>query len=172
MIKVVEKKGFSLIEMVVYVGILSILSALLIQSLFDTAQVSSEIKAISALNKSAVTAIERMILEIKNAESLANAGEFIPTANRLVLNTKDALGFTSTVEFYLVGQTLMVKEGAGSGVPITTGAVNVGSLSFLRIFNSETEGITLNLQMSATVRDRTASESFKNSAIIRRSYGN
>ena len=65
--------------------------------------------------------MERMTNEIRMANSVDDAGSFFcVSSGKLKLNTTDALGAPNTIEFFLSGTGVFVKEGLGFSESLTS----------------------------------------------------
>ena len=119
------QKSFTLIEVLVYIAILSIIivaiSAFVLWSTHSTAKA----KVMRETLYNARRALEIMTYEIKTAENISST-----TANHLFLEN------TTTTEFYLCGvasTTLCQKKGAENPIFLTSDKIEVNNLGFLQI---------------------------------------
>lgn len=158
-----KKHGFSLIEMVIYIaiaaGILtaSVNSASSLMKSFNGARIASKI------NNSAEAAMERMTREIRTAYGINSSSVLGSSPGRLKLDTYDAFGATTTIDFYLSNGVLMVAEGEGAGNPLTLDGISVSNLVFRQITNATASKA---VKIETTIQEK----KFYDTAVLRGSY--
>jgi type II secretory pathway pseudopilin PulG len=122
-----NKKGFTLVEMILYVSVCSIL--LLTISTYLSFLLGARIRsqAITEVNQQGFRAMNLVALTVRNGRSIE-----VPvvgaTTTTLSLTTKDAL-LNPTV-FDVASGTLRITEGAGQPVPLTNSRVVISNLFF------------------------------------------
>ena len=159
-------KGFSLIEMVVYVSILAIVFVVVINTLLIISRSYSSIKVSLDINNSATVSVERIIGEIRKANSVnLIQSTFDSNPGRLVLNTTDDAGALLIVDFYLENNTLKLKEGGLFSGDLTSD-VDVTNLVFRRITNETSEAVKIEMELSNGNKNKV----FYNTAVLRGSY--
>jgi len=149
------KRGLTLIETIIYVVIFFIVSVVLVQALFNMSRVFAEVRLSRVVNHSALTALERLTREIRQANSVDEAASvFDVHPGRLVLDT---------ASFYLTGPTLMIKEVSSTvDHPLTSSKTSVSNLVF-RLISADT---TTAVKVEMTIGDR----KFYSTAVLRGSY--
>jgi type II secretory pathway pseudopilin PulG len=107
MIKKILKtdNGNTLIEMLFYIAILGILSAVVTSSMVSTLKSFKEVTILREITQGAQI-MERMSREIRQAVSI-NA---LNSSSDLVLNTKDAAGNSKLIEFRLIDNNIQLIE--------------------------------------------------------------
>ncbi|MEK7142131.1 MAG: hypothetical protein AAB818_00935, partial [Patescibacteria group bacterium] len=123
-------------------------------------------------NFSASTAMERMTNEIRMANSVDDAGSvFATNPGKLKLNTADIFGAPTTLEFFLSGAGVFVKEGLGSSESLTSSTTEITSLIFNEITASTTsKAVKIDLVVKVKAGTIEKLEKFYNTAILRGSY--
>jgi Tfp pilus assembly protein PilW len=164
-----KQSGYTLIELLLYVVIVG--SLLTATSLFFSAATSARIKSqsVSEVEQQGTFAMQYMARTIRNA-SAVTAPAIGASANQLTTTVPTA-NLSPTI-FSLSGTTLQVKEGAAAAVPLTSGDVQVTSLTFKNLSRSATAEV---VQISMTlIRTNTAgrneydySKTFTTSAAVR-----
>ncbi|MEK7538647.1 MAG: type II secretion system protein [Patescibacteria group bacterium] len=134
-----NKKGFTLVETLIYIAFMVIFSGLVVQSLLVLTNGFYTLRAQRALNHSANTAIERILRETRNAYGIdyANSNFHIPP-HKLVLLKKDlATGTNTTIEFSVnsAGELIVKEGGVDKGVLVGNG-VQVVALSVIVLSNT------------------------------------
>jgi prepilin-type N-terminal cleavage/methylation domain-containing protein len=131
-----SKKGFTLIEILIYIAVLAIIVLAALAFLTWTTNSNTKTKAMREVSDNARRAMEIMIHEIKEAKSI-----YTPTSSstQLSLETIHYLptGETSTyIDFYLCGAastTLCLKKESQASLAITSNRVEVNNLEFILV---------------------------------------
>lgn len=155
--------GFSLIELVVYIAIAAGVLTASVNSISTLMKSFNNARITSKINNSAEAAMERMTREIRNAYSINASSVLGSSPGRLKLNTYNAVGATTTIEFYLDNEVLNVAEGVGAGNPLSLNGVAVSNLVFRQIENSTSSKA---IKVEVTIN----SKNFYDTAILRNSY--
>jgi len=159
--------GFSIIEMLVYIAILGVLTVVVINTVLSLAQSFSSIKVSRNINNSALSAFERVVRDIRDADAIDVANStFDVHPGRLTL-TKGA----TTTEFYLDGGSLKIRENSiGAGV-LTKQNTTVTNLVFRHsIVASTFESIKIEMTLSGSQGSLIKTENFYTAAVLRKTY--
>jgi len=127
------KKGFTLIELITYVSVLSIIVLALFSFFLWISRSNTKAKAIRETVVNSKKAIEIISREIKESE-----GVYTPTTSstQLSLETKNYLGEgekTSYIDFFLCQNQLCLKKEGEDPVALTSEAVEIKKLGFFQI---------------------------------------
>jgi len=170
--RVLSKKGYTLLEMVIYTAIFSIMAVLVINSLFVMTKSLRSIKLSRDINNSAQISLERMAREIRLADSIDGTSTLGTHPGYLKLNTVDrTTGTPTTVEFSLVGGQLMITEGASPAVALTSPDLEVTNIVFNDIPSlTLSEAVKIDFEIRADIAGKTKTENFYNTIVLRGSY--
>jgi type II secretory pathway pseudopilin PulG len=127
------RRGFSLIELVIFMAITTLTMVILMRSLMTILAVRERTKIAADVQQTSRMAMERIGLAIMNATSLTAADTDI-----LSLGGSANIGgeaATSAIQFYRCGNAICVQEGANPAVTLTPSSVNVTSLVFSNLSN-------------------------------------
>lgn len=134
-----SRSGFSLIELILYVGLLS--SMMLVLSLFFSIALSVRIKhqTISEVEQQGLQALQIMSQTIRNASSV-NSPLAGSSSSTLSLSLATSSDITSV--FFASSSVLYVTEGVASPVALTNNIVAISNLLFsaLSVSSSTTPG--------------------------------
>jgi prepilin-type N-terminal cleavage/methylation domain-containing protein len=165
--KTIFKKGFTLTEMLIYVAILSMLMVVVISTLVTMTRSYNTLKVSKQLNHAAVASMERMTREIRSAQSIVTAqSTFDGHPGRLYLQIASA----TTTEFFVDGGVLKLNQNGSYVGPLTSNEVQVTGLVFNRITTANSEAVRINLTLESTAGDKTKTETFYGTAVMRGSY--
>lgn len=156
-------KGFSLIELVVYIAVLSILMVVVVQALLGISSSYSHIALKRSIEESAMTTLERISREIRNAHN-GSAGA------SLSLSSTEG-GTTVTREFFVDGnQTLRLRENGVDRGPLTKSGIRVTTFSASLMSTSTSKAVKIDLALEATRGEVTEADIFHTTVVMRGVY--
>jgi type II secretory pathway pseudopilin PulG len=132
-----KQSGFTLVEALVYITISSVL-LVVITSLGYNVFVNRQ-KAIAGeeIIENANFVFARMEYNIRKAKSV-----ILPVSSGGELSLEMEDGDINPTRFYLDGATMFFAQGTGAGTAITTSAIEITDLNFIKLTNNET-GISI-----------------------------
>jgi type II secretory pathway component PulJ len=146
-----KKSGFTLVEMIIYIAFFAILSILAIEALMVVMRSFYTLRLTQNINQSATTALERMSREVRNAYDIDTAGStFNANPGHLTLRTKDAGGANTTVEFYVNGSQIGIKEGGVDKGSLMEKSTTVTNLIFRQITTANSKAIKIEMSLHDT----------------------
>lgn len=165
--------GFTLVEMVIYIAILSIIVVLVTSSILVMSKSLSSIQTSRKINNFAETSLERIVREIRFADSVDTLNStFGVSPGVLKLNTIDPTSeIQGTVEFYLSGLDLMIKEGNNPPEDITPSSLSITDLIFYNIVIPDvSESIKVEVEVTGSGIYGDKTEKFYSTIVLKRSY--
>lgn len=171
-----NKKGFTLVEMLIYLFIMTIISIALIQSLIIVFKSNRASFADANIRNSAYSAMEAMIREIRASQTIdaANSILYPSSAGVLQLDQIDSSGNPYIVKFATSSaQTLNLYEGSTTPTfvgPLTLNGTKVLALIFNSINTGNSQAVRIQLELGATVNGISESQWFYSTIILRGSY--
>jgi len=166
-----RKKGFTLIEMLIYIAFLAITSIIATTSLFTIMRATTEIRLAQDVNNSASDALGRIVREIRDAHGIdVIQSDFGVNPGRLVLDTKDASGSDITVDFHLDSGALKVWQDALYQGSLTASNIQVTNLVFTNITTANSHGIKIDLELVGTRGNLTKTQTYYATTILRGEY--
>ena len=160
--------GVSLLEMIIYVAILSAVTVLVVGSMLALARSYHSLAISRDINNSATIALDRISREIRSAKSINIAASTLEShPGQLVLNTKDNAGQDTTIDFYLESGVLKVREGGIERGSLTKQKLLVTNLVFRRIASTSIEAVKIELTLEGSSGPRTKQKTFYTSALLR-----
>ncbi len=164
------KRGYTLLEAIIYIAILAMLTVTFINLLFTMVKSYTEFRLTRNITASASLVMERIVREIRQATSVDLTSTLGSHPGRLLLNTTDGNGAATTRDFYLTLGTLMVKEGSGAAASTTAKSVSVDNLVFRQINTANSSAIKIEMTLTAKRGEVSRTEKFYNTAVLRGSY--
>lgn len=169
--KLQAKRGYTLVEAIIYLAILAGLAVIFIHLLFSLVQAYGDFRLTRDLVSSASLGLERLTREIRLAGALDPSTVLGVHPGRLVLQTTDQNGLPTTVDFFLSGAgALMIKQGSGPAASTTAALVRVDNLVFRQINNLKSQAVKVEMTLSASRGQLTRAEKFYTTAVLRGSY--
>lgn len=165
------KKGFTIVEALIYVVILGLLFALTTQATLTMFQAFSGMQRLRDLTQSGGVSAERIVREIRSATSIDfTDSSFGVNPGVLKLNTHDSLGDDAVVEFFVSGGKLHVSEDDVDQGPLVLSHVTVDRLVFFNVTESGVPAIRFELEMTSSRGGRTETRFFSGAAVLRNTY--
>lgn len=163
--------GFSLIEMLVYVTILSALFILVVNTLLVVNRSYSTIKVTNDINNSAIVSLERFVREIRLANSIDLSDSVFGTnPGRLVLNTTDSIGNPLILDFYVESNDLKLKKDGVLSGSLILDDVDITNLVFINTSTTTSSSVKIEMTLETSNKGANKSEKFYSSAVLRGSY--
>jgi type II secretory pathway pseudopilin PulG len=140
-------RGFSLLEFILYIAILSLMSVVLAGTFLSLVRGRSQADARSEVNSNARFAMDRMIGDVASASAVAIPATASPT-NQLQLSVGG-----QTISYSLSSGHLLRTVDANPADQITGNAVAISSLTFTRSenFNTVLSATTTSVQVQLTI---------------------
>ena len=166
-----NERGVTLIEMLVYTFILTLLVSVVIYTLITMNNLYRSIRSTAGIESAAHVAFERMSRELRGASSIdVSQSTFDSSPGQITLNTTDNSGATTTIQFFMTGQTPHIKEGGVDVGPLSLADVRVTSLVFRRITSAKSEAVKIEMIVESGEKGNYKSASFYSTAVLRGSY--
>lgn len=154
------KKGFTLIEMLIYIALLAIISVLIINSMLFLVPSYNSLKVTRDINNAAVSTLERITREVKSASGVDVVNSvFDVQEGKLVLNDGTSI--------YLSGGRVYIQEGSGDPNPLTRKEVTVTDLTLEHFIGTESEAVQVRMTVEGSRRNITKTGNFHTAATLR-----
>ncbi len=161
-----SRRGFLLVEMLVYISILLISALIVVISFLSLRSVFGQARANHILTQAAETSLERMAFEIEDAITVDAVQSVFGNDPGSLTITGDA----GTRTFYISGTQLRVRENAVDAGPLTPAGVSVESLIFTHYQNTHTEGVRVSLTLRIENQFVSTTRTFTTMTLLRNSY--
>lgn len=159
-------RGFSLVEMMVYLAVLVLIAGALITTFLSLDTTLVRNKTDRELTHAASVSMERLVRDIRSADRVDTVASTLgATSSVLVLD-----GGATTTSFYLSSGKLVVSVNGTEIGPLTSDAVTVNSFTANRFVGTTTEMVRVSLSLSAESKAASSTRTFYTSAVLRGSY--
>lgn len=171
--KITDKKikfthGFSLIEIIIYLAMFTVVSILVINSFIVILSSFNTTNMNRRLLESGSVAMERISREIRKSENIDSNS----TSDTLILYGSDDLGNPVIVKFIKEnGELNLYKNNNSEKEGNLLGSnVNITSLVFRNIFTAQGQGVKIEMTLQYQDSRNTKTENFYNTIVLRGRY--
>ena len=160
-------KGFSLLEMLIYLAILLILLVVIINVVTSVVASEKVVSSVRHIQNAATLSLERIGREVRQAENIDSSSVIGSHPGRLVLVGHDEDGLARTVEFYWSGGQVYLRENGLEIGPLTQSNANVTTLVFRRFSGTNSSGIRTEMTIESGTSTNYRVEKFYSTTIFR-----
>jgi type II secretory pathway pseudopilin PulG len=165
------KAGMTLVELLIYIGILLMLTGVVVATLLALSRSYNTLKSTENIDSAAEIAMERMVRFIRNSASVDTGLSTLGTSpGVLQLNTLDESEHASTAKFSLTGQVLHITEAGVDEGPLTSSNVRITSLIFTKITTAQSQAVKIQMQLESGTSTSYRVKSFYSTVVLRGSY--
>ena len=166
-----SRQGFSLIEAIIYVGLAILVMVAVVNMLLLLSRAYGQLKSSRHMQTSAITALDRVIRDIRNAQSI-DVGQSTLGASPgvLTLNSTNLSGTAEVFQFYILNGALRVKKDTVDLGPLTLPDVTVSNLIFRQISTGISQAVKIEITLGTGAGQSARSANFYGTAILRDSY--
>ncbi len=160
-----DKKGYSLIEALIYLSIFVVVSSVIISLIWSMIRMNRQVTPLNSISRAAVSSLEAINREIRGAVRVDLINSIFSTStSSLELITQGDQGFPGRVKIYLSsGVIKMDKDNIYLG-PLSPNNVNVDALTFNYISSSTQSLIKIEIDLSSGVGEYRKTENFYSSS--------
>lgn len=160
------QRGFSLIEMLVYLSLLIVITAVGISTILSFSDTFTRYQAEKQLTLQVRGALERMVADIRNATAVDVAASALGTSP----GTLELLAVGTAQTYTLTDGAVTVAVDGGTPSVLTGAGVTVDGLTFTHYESVSTELVRVAVTATASAGEVTVTETFYTSAVLRGSY--
>ena len=161
------KQGFSLVEMLIYVAILSLIVSALVLTATSLLRTLAYMQTTSDITEAATVAIERITREIRFADAVNTGASTLGThPGTLVMSSIDENDNPTTVTISVSGGRIMFAEGSEAAAPLTHAGITISNLTFTHFTSTETEAVRVELTVEKNLRSTTISKQFRTFVVL------
>lgn len=163
--------GFSLIEVVLYVSLFTVISLVAFMGVTMSIRAFTELRLSRDVNDSGVKIMERISRDIQNSSSInVLNSSFSVDPGVLSLNVLNASGTPMTVRYEVTQNKIhLIENGVDLG-SLASGLTQIDGLVFYSLQYGQVRAVKIELHIRGTRNGVTVVESFYNTAIVRGTY--
>jgi competence protein ComGC len=168
MTKLRHTQGFSLVEMIIYVTILSFMLVVIVSILVTITKAGRGIKAAREIQDSGSLSLERIVRETRQATSVNTASSTLDTSpGVLMLTSTDSSGNAETVQFYLQSNALHLKINGVDKGALTRSDTSVTNLIFTKITTVHSQAVRTQMTIESGTSTSYRSSKFYTTTVLR-----
>lgn len=160
-----KNSGFSLVEMVVYVTLLTLILLALVNIVFSFTKSYEQLGALRAAENTGMNAMERMVRDIHAASSIDVGDSTLSTSPGVLTLLIGA----STTEFYTSNGEIRVKVDGTDIGPLSVSSAKITSLIFRQIATSTAQAVKIDMTVQGTVGSSVKTKTYHATAILKNS---
>ncbi|MDP3661562.1 MAG: hypothetical protein Q8R17_01810 [bacterium] len=163
--------GFSIVELLVYLAVFATALVMIVGTALGLSRAYGGVANLSRIERDGAVVLERITREARGSERV-DIGTSILGVNpsQLVFNTTDEAGAARTVEFFVSGSALRIKENSTDSGALTGSKVAVSSFVARRIATGKSEAVKIELSIQSGVGSASITKKFYATTILRNSY--
>lgn len=166
-----KQSGISLVEMVIYVSLFSVISLFTINALLESVKAFTNLRISRDINDSSAKIMERMTRDIRSATAIDLANStFNADPGRLTMTTYNASGTPMTVEYFMSGNALHVRENGTDKGSLLSSRTSISGVLYKYINNGNTIAVKIDLHVTASRGTVTDTDHFYDTVILRGTY--
>lgn len=143
-------KGYSVIELLVYISLFVLIAVVVMQSMIYAMKTYGTARAYRALQRNAETTLSRLTTEIRGSKTISTAGSsFGVSSGVLALTGTDNAGTAYNPIFSLVSGIPQVVAG-GTTTQLASSEVNFTSFTFWNITTATSDAVKVEVTLSTT----------------------
>jgi Tfp pilus assembly protein PilW len=162
-----KNKGFSIIEIIIYISIFSLVVLASSQVIVNIFTSYKDVVYKKSIENSAVVVLDRITRETRSAKFIDSSSMIGNTNSSLYLTLEDDDG-EYTLRFYKDGDRIYVQERNGEVVPLSSNKTRVDSFFVQQIDTALSTALRFTLTLSSIRGDMT--KDFNTASIIQASY--
>ena len=133
-----KQKGFSLIEMLIYVALISVMFLLIIKTILSFTGSYRQLAANRALEHTAINVLERMTRDIRSASDVSVSGGALTV-------TQTSNNISTTTQFYLQSGVVKIDVNGTYYGPLSISSAPVTNLTFTVISSSGPKAVKIDM---------------------------
>lgn len=163
-------RGFSLVETIIYISILALVVVLFVNLLISISGSYVQIRMARKLDSAAVSSMDRMTKEMRNASSVSGGSVLGISPGKLILNSVDSLGNPLSVSFDIrSSQPHIYLNGEDAG-PLVPAGVTASRLIFRRLDSPVSQAVKIEMTLESRDGNSLRAANYYSTVILRGSY--
>lgn len=166
-----KNKGETLVEMLVYVGLATLLLLVIIQTALSISKTSKRSRSFSDINSAAVSAFSRFSRDIRRATSIDTVQSTLgASSGKLALNMRKSDGTSDSLIFYLSDAKVKINQNGVYMGDITQDNLAVSNLTFRKFSVASTTAIRVEMTLAPEASTTVPALNFYGTYVLRGSY--
>jgi hypothetical protein len=163
----IKNRGYSLPEMLIYVGIICIISLVVVRMLVAFGGSYRVVVASRRVDYAAMNSLERMSRDIRASTSVNSATSVFGTSPGVLTLLSTINGLSTTTKYYIQDGILKLDVNGVYVGPLTSSNVLVTNLTFQLLDNGTSRAIKMNMTLQGVVGASTKSKTYHSTIVLK-----
>lgn len=165
------KKGFSLLEVLIYSAMAAVLMIAMSSSLISLNKAFQNIRADFSINQNLSEIVGVLSTEVRRATSVDSVNsQFGVGGGKLFLNSIDSSGINSKSNFVLQNGVLYYQKGSSSSVALNSDKIFLKKFDVYSLSSSHSYAVKIDFSFDYLKNGATTTQNISNMYILRGSY--
>ncbi len=142
-----NKKGFSLVEMLIYVSVMALIFAVIANVILSYTTSYRSLAAHRIVEHSAMSSLERLTRDIRAATSIDMTNSTFGSSQGMLTLVSTYNSVSTTTKFYIDINKLKVDVNGSYIGPLTTSNVSVTNLTYTLLTGSTTNAVKIDMTL-------------------------
>ncbi len=165
-----SQKGFSLVELMIYVAGLLVLSAVLSVLTVQFYKIYQEIVAVPRADRTALLVMDRLTKEIRAGDAIDTTESLFNTPSGVLELDVMEEGTSIEKRFYVEDGIIKYSENGGAATNLSPRDLRVTNFNFTLVTTDISQAVRITMEIEYDSRDEVDSKSYTGFAILRESY--
>lgn len=162
----IDSKGYSFIELIVYISVFVLISIVVTQSLLYSMKTYSVARSYRALQRNADTALDRITREVRNASSITTGSStFGSSPGTLSFSGTDSTNTPYSGSLSVLNGNISLVLN-GNTYDLTSNEVSISDITFWSITTNTSDAVKIKITLSTT-RAPIITKSFYTTVVLR-----
>jgi|SRR3989344_4067074 len=162
-----KNSGYTLVEMMIYVAILSLVSLLSVSTVLSFTRSYRDLLALRNVEHAGLDAMEKMTRDIRSTTSIDDANSVFGTTPGVLTIVATANSVSTTTKFYLQNGIIKADVNGSYFGPLTPSNASTTSLVFTKLNSGIGFAVKVDMAVSATVGTTSRAKIFHSTIIAR-----
>lgn len=162
-----RKSGYTLVETVIYIAMLTIVYFLIISTLLSFKNSYRNILALRLVDNSAIDSMERMSRDIRWSTTVDTNNSILDTTPGALTIVSTSNGISTTTKFYLQNNIIKIDINGVYYGPLTISNASVTSLIFRKMDSGISTAVKVDMMISGTSGQVTKTKSYHTTILMK-----
>ena len=167
---ILRQKGFTLIELVMYIAGLLALGAVMIVLIVQFYGLYRELIAVPRADRAALLAVDRITKDLRSANGLDLINSQFGTTSGIIDFDSAESGTIISKRYYVENGIVKYQEVGGFVTNITPKDINVSNFNFALVTTDVSQAVRLTMELEFQTRAGTTTRSYTGFSILREFY--
>ncbi len=171
--KIQNQKGLTLIEVLIYIGIFSLMISIIVQVMSGTFYIFAQARSVRDLNNTGSSIMERISTNVRNAYDFNSTNNtFGVNPGGLSILVRDAADVSHTYTYVTTASNTMLNEQLDLGTvePLHSSKITLTNFTVSQITTGGTQGVVITIELTDNRIRPAKSAIFQTTALMRGTY--